>query len=205
LPPVGAKGTLVRTDPREYPLTDVDSRPSPAPRAETPEPGWWRKLLRPGRFTVLVVILLLAAAAGYLGFRAVSLSRQADAAATERTTVLSAAGRYAVDVTSYDYRDLDGSFARVYGESTASFAGQYRTASEAHAAQLTQDQSVSTGTVVAGGIQDLTHERSADVLVLVNQAITNTSNKTPEVQRSELRLALVYSGGRWLIGNVTVL
>ena len=49
-------------------LTDDDQT------ATTPEAGWWRKLLGPGRFAVLVVILVLAAAAAYLGVRAFTLS-----------------------------------------------------------------------------------------------------------------------------------
>jgi Mce-associated membrane protein len=185
-------------------LTDVDQRPSPAPHSAPRDAGWWRKLLRPGRFTVLVVLLLLAAAAGYLGARALTLSRQANALAAERSTVVALAGRYAVDLTSYDYQNLDAAFAKVAGESTADFAKQYRSTSQAHAALLRQDQSVSTGSLVATGIQDEVVDRSASVLALVNQSIRNTGSTAPQVRPSELRISLVHASGRWLIDDVTV-
>jgi Mce-associated membrane protein len=169
------------------------------------EHGWWRRLLGPGRFTVLVVILLLAAAAAYLGVRAVTLSRQATSLDIERSEALSDASRYAVDLTSYDYRNLDTAFAVVAGESTPAYARQYRTASQGTAGKLRTEHSVSTGTVVAVGIQDEQPGRAADVLVLVNQSVTNTSATTPQVQRSELQITLARSGDRWLISNLVLL
>jgi Mce-associated membrane protein len=169
------------------------------------EHGWWRRLLGPGRFTVLVVILLLVAAAGYLGLRAVTLSRQATTLATERSEALSDAARYAVDLTSYDYQDLTTAFTAVADDSTPAFAKQYTATSQGKAAQLRADHSVSTGTVVTVGIQDETLGRTADVLVLVDQSVTNTSTPKPQVQRSELRITLGRSGDRWLISDLQLL
>lgn len=169
------------------------------------EPGWWRKLLGPGRFAVFLVILLLAAAAAYLGVRAVTLSRQANALNAERAQALSDASRYAVDLTTYDYRHLDAAFTAVAADSTPEYAGRYRTASAGTAAQLRADHSVSNGTVVAAGLESETPGRKATVLVLVNQSITNTRNSTPKIQRSELRITLARSGGRWLISDLVLL
>ena len=175
------------------------------PTRTTPEAGWWRKLLGPGRFTVLVVILLLAAAAAYLGIRAVTLSRQATALAAERSEALSDAARYAVDLTTYDYRDLNAEFTTIAAESTPGYAAQYQSASTAKAGQLRADHSVSRGTVVTVGLERETPGRSADVLVLVNQSITNTSTPSPQLERSELRITLTRSGDRWLIGDLVLL
>jgi Mce-associated membrane protein len=169
------------------------------------EHGWWRTLLGPGRFTVLVVILLLAAATGYLGLRAVTLSRQATTLATERSEALSDAARYAVALTSYDYRDLDAAFTAVTNDSTPAFGKQYRATSQGRAPRLRVDHSVSTGTVVAVGIQDETLHKTTDVLVLVNQSVTNTSTPRAQVQRSELRITLTRSGDRWLISDLELL
>ncbi len=167
--------------------------------------SWWRKLLRPGRFAAFVVILLFAVAAGYLGFRAIALSRQATTLAAERAQAQSDAARYAVDLTTYDYRDLPTAFNRVAADSTSSYAAEYRTASQQRADQLVTDKSVSTGKVVATGIQDETPGRTADVLVLVNQSVTNTNTPTPRVQRSELRITLTRSGGAWLLSGLLLL
>lgn len=172
---------------------------------EEPAPGWWRRLWGPGRFTVLVVILLLAAATGYLGARAFALSRQASQLAAERAQALSDASRFAVNLTSYDYRNLNAAFDAVVADATPAFGRQYRATSESRAARLRTDRSVSHGTVVAAGIEDETAGRSADVLVLVNQSITNVDAPTPGTQRGELRMALVRSGDRWLLSDLTLL
>jgi Mce-associated membrane protein len=167
--------------------------------------GWWRLLLRPGRFAVLVLVLVLAAGAGYLGFRAFTLSRQATSLSAERALLLRDGAADAVSLTTYDYRDLPASFAAVATAATGSFGERYRAAGQQRSAQLRADRSVSRGTVSGVGIQDETFDRSATVLVLVNQSITNTSALQPTVQRSALRITLEKSGDRWLIGNLVLL
>jgi Mce-associated membrane protein len=167
--------------------------------------SWGRKLLRPGWFAVGVVILLLAAGAGYLGYRAVTLSNQLAQQATERSEVQSDAAGYAVDLTTYDYHDLDAAFQKVAADSTPGYAAQYRSASQQRAGQLVTDKATSSGRVVATGIQDYTPGQTADVLVLVNQTVTNTNTPAPQVQRSELRITLTRSDVRWLISALVLL
>ncbi|HVV24500.1 MAG TPA: hypothetical protein VHF06_34025 [Pseudonocardiaceae bacterium] len=170
-----------------------------------PVEGWWRKLLRPGRFAVFLVVLLLAAGAGYLGYRAFTLSRQATDLANERTELVDDASAYAVDLTTYDYRNLDKAFNAVASDSTSAYAARYRSASQQRADQLRKDRSVSMGKVIATGIQDETPGRKATVLVLVDQTVTNTSTSVPQTQRSDLRITLVRSGDRWLIDQLALL
>lgn len=166
--------------------------------------GWWRKLLGPGRFTVFLVILLLAAAAAYLGVRAVTLSRQVMSEDAARAQAISSASAYATDLTTYDYRHLETSTDVVAAESTAAFAGQYRTTSRTRADALRAQHSVSTGTTVATGIQDLA-KSTAHVLVLVDQSVTNASTPRPRTTRSALSITLVRSGDRWLISDLVLL
>ncbi len=161
---------------------------------EQPEPGWWRRLLGPGRFSVFLLVLLLAAAAVYLGVRAVTLSGQATTQDNERAQALSEASRDAADLTTYDYRNLAAAFASVAADSTPAYGTRYRSASEGSAGQLRAQHSTSNGTVVAAGIETETPSRSATVLVLVNQSITNTTTPTPKIQRSALRITLARSG-----------
>jgi Mce-associated membrane protein len=169
--------------------------------------GWWRKLLGPGRFTVFVVFLLLAAAAAYLGLRAVTLSRQATDDANARAEALSSASVYAVDLTTYDYRHLETSTDVVAAESTQAFGRQYRQNSQSKAAALRARHSVSTGITVAAGVQDET-STTAHVLVLVDQSVTNTSTRG-QTTRSALRLTLTRTdtkaGPRWLISDLVLL
>jgi Mce-associated membrane protein len=167
--------------------------------------GWWRALLRPGRFAVFLVILLLAAAAGYLGVRAYTLSAEATTLANQRDLAISEASRYAVDLTTYDYHDLDQAFAKVTADSTPAYASQYRSASQQRAGQLRTDRSVSTGRVVTAGLADLTVDSTAGVLVLVDQSVTNTTTPAAQTQRSDLRISLTWSGDRWLISGLVLL
>ncbi|HKN98872.1 MAG TPA: hypothetical protein VJX10_17265 [Pseudonocardiaceae bacterium] len=170
-----------------------------------PEPaGWWRKLLGPGRFTVFVVILLLAAATGYLGARAYTLSRQATDDANARAAALSSASAYAVDLTTYDYRHLDTATDIVAAQSTPAFARQYRQTSQSRAAALRAQHSVSSGITVATGLQDET-PTTAHVLVLVDQSVTNVSTPQPRTTRSALKLTLTRSGTRWLLSDLVLL
>lgn len=164
-----------------------------------------RKLLRPGWFAVVVVILLLAAGAGYLGYRAITLSNQLSQQATERSEAQSDAAGYAVDLTTYDYRDLDAAFEKVAADATSAYAAQYHSASQQRSGQLVSDKATSAGKVVATGIEDYTPGQTADVLVLVNQTITNTNTPVPQTQRSELRITLSRSGVRWLISGLVLL
>jgi Mce-associated membrane protein len=167
--------------------------------------GWWRALLRPGRFTVAVVILLLVVTAGYLGVRVVSLSRAANGLVQQRATVLATARRDAADLSGYDYRDLGANVRTVTAESTQRFAQQYRAASQNLADALTAQHAVSTGTVVGAGIESDQPDGPSVVVVLVDQTVTNTASPTPAPQHNRLRLSLVESGGRWLLDQLTAL
>jgi Mce-associated membrane protein len=182
-----------------------DARVSESTPAEA---GWWRKLLGPGRFTVFLVILLLAAGAAYLGVRAVTLSRQATNDADQRSEAISSASVYAVDLTTYDYRHLETATDVVAAESTPAFARQYRAASRTKAAALRTQRSVSTGITVAAGIQDET-SATAHVLVLVDQSISNTSTPRAQTTRSALKITLARTrttaGPRWLISDLVLL
>jgi Mce-associated membrane protein len=177
-----------------------DSTPAPA--------GWWRKLLGPGRFTVFLVILLLAAAAAYLGVRAVTLSGQATADANARAEAISSASVYAVDLTTYDYRHLETVTDVVAAESTPAFARQYRATTRSRSAGLRAQHSVSTGVTVAAGVQDVT-ATTAHVLVLVDQSVTTISTPSRQTTRSALKLTLARTdtgaGPRWLISDLVLL
>lgn len=150
------------------------------------------------------MILLLTAAAAYLGVRAVTLSRQATEDANARAEALSSASVYAVDLTTYDYRHLETATDVIAVESTPAFASQYRATSQSRAAALRAQHSVSTGTTVAAGVQDET-DSTAHVLVLVDQSVTNTSTPQAQTTRSALKLTLTRSGPRWLISDLVLL
>jgi Mce-associated membrane protein len=80
--------------------------------------------------TVLAALLVLVAAAGtYFGLRYRSASEALDnerALDAARTAALAAGAQYAVDLSSYDYQNLDKSFGAVIAHSTDAFAQQYR-------------------------------------------------------------------------------
>lgn len=156
-----------------------------------------------------MVILLLTAATTYLGVRALTLSRQATNLAVERSQALDSASAYAEDLTTYDYRNLDTSTNAVVAESTPEFGDQYRATTRQRAAALRSQHSVSVGIVVTAALQDEAPGRTADVLVLVDQSVTNTSTPKEQTTRSALKITLTRTrtpaGPRWLISDLRLL
>ena len=86
---------------------DAGSRPSPRPRAQQPAP---RRPLVTLVATLAAVLVLVAAAAVYFGVRYHSVSTaltSQNAADSARVDALAAGSQYAMELSSYDYHDLD--------------------------------------------------------------------------------------------------
>ena len=154
---------------------------------------------------MLAALLVLVAAGGtYFGMRyraadvALRSEQVLDAA---RTAALVAGARYAVDLSSYDYRDLDKGFAAISANSTDAFAQQYQRFSGGLRGALISQKSVATGTVLAEAVQSASPTR-VTLLVFVDQTISNTSTATPQVDHNRMALTLLNVAGSWKIDQV---
>lgn len=121
-----------------------------------------------------------------------------------RTSALASARTYALDLASYDYRHLQADFAVVTAHSTPTFSKSYQASSSALESTLTKFHATATAKIVAEGMVSWSTSQ-ATVLVFLDQTVTNSTQKAPTVDRSQLEIVLDWSGGSWLINQVTLL
>jgi len=126
------------------------------------------------------------------------------AQASARTSALSAARAYAVDLAGYNYRDLGRDFGVVVAHSTPSFRRNFTQSSDALKATLTQYHATAQAKVVSAGVVSATTARAV-VLVFLDQTISNSTQSSATTDQSEVEITLVDSGGRWLIDQVQLL
>ena len=154
--------------------------------------------------TVLIVTLLLSAAVlGALAQRNLASTRGIEARAGSRDTVVDVAREAAVAFTSYDYRSLDRSFARLTAVATKSFAQQFVQASTQLKPLIAKKKASSTGRILAVSVLDDPNKTSAAVLVAADATVRNTDVPRGAVQRFRLRIELRRVGDRWLVKEIT--
>lgn len=159
-----------------------------------------RKLPRARTIVVGLVVVALAAGAGWLGWQ-VHQQQRLDAA---RSQAESAGREYATDLATYDYHDLNGNFTKITANATGKFAQQYKQVSDNLTKLIQQMQATSKGAVVQSGISAADTDHAVLVL-FVDQTITNTNSPQPRVDRNRMRINLVHQEDRWLIDDVQLL
>jgi Mce-associated membrane protein len=127
-----------------------------------------------------------------------------DALSGARTSALGAARTYAVELAGYDYRHLDHDFGVVLAHSTPSFRRSFTQSSDALRTTLRQYHATAAAKVVSAGIVSASTSRVV-VLVFLDQTISNSTQKTPTTDRSQVEITLVDTGGRWFIDQVSLL
>jgi Mce-associated membrane protein len=133
------------------------------------------------------------------------LLRHRDAVDSARTSALTAAKKYAVELASYDYRHLDQDFGLVLANSTPSFRTSFTQSSTALKTVLTKYDATAKASVVAAGMVSA-NTHLAVALLFINQTVTNTTQKgQPTSDESRLEITLLRSHGKWLINQVKLL
>jgi Mce-associated membrane protein len=174
-----------------------------APAGNAEEPG------RPRRVVVALGIVAVALAVALLlallqvSDRNALVSNQ-NALDSARTADLAAASTYSVDLAAYDYRHLDQDFGVVLAHSTPSFKRTFTQSSDTLKATLVKYHATAHANVVAAGVVSATTSRAV-VLVFLDQTVTNSTQKQPTTDRSQVEITLVLSGRTWLIDQVTLL
>lgn len=178
-------------------LTKDEVAPDDTVSEDTPAPA---RRIRPVVVAMAAVVALLLAATV---FALVSWQREAGAAGA-RAEALDAAKRYALDLTSYDYRTMDRNFGVVAQNASPGFAAQYKQVSDQLSGIIGKYQGVSVGTVLDAGVAGGDDSR-VDVLLFIDQRITNTQTKDPRTDRSRMRMSLVSQDGTWKIDSLTLI
>ena len=154
-------------------------------------------LRRPPVLATTLVVLLLAAGLTYTGTQL----WQRDAQDSARESAIASARQYALALTTYDHRDLEGNFRTVTNNSSPAFARQYKQVSDGLTQLIQQYQATSRGNVLNQGVVEADEDRAVLVL-FVDQSITNTNNPQPRVDRTRMQTTLSRPADRWLIEDV---
>ncbi len=181
----------------ESPAIDDDFRST----AETPPSG--RQRWMHSRAALVSAGALIVALVVGLALSLSALANQ-NALANSRSSALSAARTYTVELASYNYRDLDRDFSTVAANSTPSFRRTFAESSDALKSTLSRYKATAAAKVVATGVVSVSTSRAV-VLVFLDQNIANSTQTKPSTDRSQVEITLVRSGGRWLVDQVTLL
>ncbi|HEY2205984.1 MAG TPA: hypothetical protein VGH99_16040 [Pseudonocardia sp.] len=170
-----------------------DRPPGPPPR-----PGV--TVSRPVAAGLAALLVLAVAAAVTFG---VLLTRRTGADDSAQQA-LATAKAYAVTVTSYDYQNLDRNFADVLDGATGEFKDQYSGASQSLRQLISQAKATAKGSVLAAGIQSASPDE-VQVLVFVDQGITNAATPQPRLDRNRVLMTLTPHDGRWLVRKLELM
>jgi len=132
----------------------------------------------------IVIVLVLGALAGYLGWQAYQVRLQDQ----QRELFLDAGRQAAVALTSLRYDSGDAGVAQLLELSTDKFHEDLTRRRDTFLEVLKQAQGVSTGEVTSAGLESFDGDR-AQVLVAVN--VLATVQATPEEQRRNWRMRLL--------------
>jgi Mce-associated membrane protein len=149
------------------------------------------------------VALALAVVAVVLG---VVLLTRGDSPRDRRDEVVQASERFALALSSYDYRHLDADFDRVRSMSTAGFREEFEDllGGPTFADALRASEAVSTARVQTGPLVGSLAEDEARTFTVVEQRITNKDTPEPRAVRTRVELYLVKTTQGWKIDRVSV-
>jgi Mce-associated membrane protein len=144
-----------------------------------------------------VIFVAVSSAAGFLGWQ-FQQQREIDNAGS---AARSAAEHFAVILTSIDSAKVDRNFAEVIDGSTGEFKDIYSQSASQLRQVLIDNKAMSKGTVIDTALKSVTPNK-VDVLVFVDQWITNVANPEPRLDRSRVAMTMELVDGRWLTSKV---
>ncbi|WP_280477796.1 hypothetical protein [Nocardia asiatica] len=153
-----------------------------------------RRGLLPSTAVVAVAAVVAAAVFGWQ----LKKERDVDAAAEAG---LAAARSYAVTLTSVDSGALDRDFAAVLDGSTGEFRDMYTRSSGQLRQLLLDNKATGKGTVLDAAVKSAT-ETKVEVLLFIDQTVTNAASADPRVDRSRVEMTMELVGDRWLASRV---
>lgn len=98
---------------------------------------------------------------------------------------------------------MDRNFTVVAQNASPGFAAQYKQVSDQLSGIIGQYQGVSVGTVLDAGVAGGDDSR-VDVVLFIDQKITNTRTKDPRTDRSLMRMSLIAQDGTWKIDSLSL-
>lgn len=152
------------------------------------------KVVRRAAAAVLAIVVAGAGYEGWLLFQ----QHQKDVAAAQ---ALTAAKKYILALTSVDTNAIDKNFAEVLDGSTGEFKDMYTKSSAQLRQTLIDNKAAAHGSVVDAAVQSATEDK-VDVVLFVDQSVSNGTAPTPQLDRSRVKMTMEKVDGRWLASKV---
>ncbi|OBJ69436.1 Mce protein [Mycobacterium sp. 1274756.6] len=187
----------------ESPPADADADSTAETAATTPDPapppaaGTGRRWLQA---VVAVVLVGALAAAGYLGWRYKQL-HDIDTAAQQ---AVAAARDYAEVLTTLDAKDIDAHYNEALDGATGRFKDEYSQGASQLRQILIDNDAAGTGVVLDAAVKSASTSQ-VEVLLFVDQSITNAVNPSPRIDRNRIQMTMKLVDGRWLASNVDLI
>lgn len=147
-----------------------------------------------------LLFTLLCAGLGYLGWREYQ-RHQLDAAAA---AALQAADDYAVVLTTLDAKNIDDNYRKSLDGATGEFKDAYSQGANQLRQVLIDNKASGTGVVVSSAVKSVSPDK-VEVLLFVDQSITNAQNPSPRIDRNRIDMTMQKVDGRWLASKVEIL
>jgi Mce-associated membrane protein len=151
---------------------------------------------------VVAAGIVFVAALGLSAFLGWQLKQQHDTAAAG-SAALAVARSYAVTLTSVDTKNIDQNFAQVLDGATGEFKDMYSQSATQLRQVLIDNKAVSHGTVVDAAIKSTTNTK-VEVLLFVDQSITNVVNPEPRIDRNRVEMTMELIENRWLASKLDI-
>ncbi|MFC3962288.1 hypothetical protein [Nocardia jiangsuensis] len=158
----------------------------------------WLRLARKAALPVTALIAIAATTAAIILGVQLRDERRTDAAAD---AALEAAKTYAVTLTSVDSNNLDAGFTAVLDGSTGEFRDMYTRSSGQLRQLLLENKATGKGTVLDAAVKSAS-ETEVDVLLFIDQTVTNAASADPRIDRSRVEMTMQLVDGRWLASRV---
>ena len=146
------------------------------------------------RWLLVGVIALLAAVAGFCGFR----WWQAERAADLGREAVDRAREYAITLGTYDHTTFDESLAAVAAISTEEFAARYSQVAGDLRALVEQGEGSSVARAEYAGLESVAGD-TATVLVFLDQDVTNVLATDGRTDATRFVVTVKRVDGRWLL------
>lgn len=149
------------------------------------------------RWGAVITLAVAVSGAGYEGWLLFE-HHQKDVAAAQ---ALAAAEKYILTLTSVDTNAIDKNFTDVLDGSTGEFKDMYTKSSAQLRQTLIDNKAAAHGSVVDAAVQSATEDK-VDVVLFVDQSVSNGSAPAPQVDRSRVKMTMEKVDGRWLASKV---
>ncbi|PQM45133.1 hypothetical protein C1Y40_04698 [Mycobacterium talmoniae] len=157
--------------------------------------GRWRRRAVPAVIAAIVVASL--GFSGFLGWRLYEV--HATTAAGE--AALAAAKSYALVLTTLDSKSIDDNYTQAIDGATGEFKEAYSLGSAQLRQTLIDNNAAGKGVVVDAAVKSATKTK-VEVLLFVDQSITNSVRSEPRIDRNRIQMTMELVDGRWLASQV---